>query len=240
MSGRFWRKRAALDDAAVAAIKAGISSRALAVAIAEAVRDHVAAVTAGELSFPIHRSDGSAVEIWAGLRMEAFHKLFNFGLSDPFILAEQEKQQRLVRCWLVDRPYLEFPQPHGERDADTIQAVFQCYHYLSTVGSEVCDRLTDSETLRLEGRSILDDLNAEAENLTDNRTLLDALYDDITAKAKSIALSARFGPRYEAGIKFVRDKLLRDGEDISDFDALTQRMFAAKTPDEVLSGKLAD
>lgn len=238
MFGRFWRKRAALDDAAIATIKAGISSRALAVAIAESVRDYVASITAGELPYPIHRSDGASVmEIWAGLRLEALHKLFNFGLSDPFILAEQESQERLVKCWLVDRPYLEFPQPHGERDADTIQAAFQCYHYLSTVGSEVCDRLTDSETLRLEGRSILDALNAEAEALTGNRTLLEALYDDLTAKAKSIALSTRFGPHYEAGIKVVRDKLLEDGQDTSGFDALTQRILAAKSPDELISGE---
>ena len=235
MFGRFWRKRAALDDEAVAAIKAGISSRALAVAIAESVRDYVAAITAGDLTYPIHRSErASVVDIWAGVRMETLHKLFNFGLSDPFILAEQQNQQRLARCWLVDRPYLEFPQPHGELDADTIQAVFQCYQYLSTVGSEVCDRLTDGETLRLEGRSILDALNAEAESLTGNRTLLEALYDDVTAKAKSIALSTRFGPHYEAGIKFVRDKLIADGADTSGLDALTQRILAAKIPDELL------
>lgn len=122
MLGRFWRKRKIADladEETLAFIKAGISSRALAVAIAEAVKDYVDAVTAGELPYPVHRSEGASVEeIWAGLRMEALHKLFNFGLSDPFILAEQENQQRLVNCWLVERPYLEFPQPRGERDAD--------------------------------------------------------------------------------------------------------------------------
>lgn len=151
MFRRFWRKRRLedfADEETVAFVKAGIASRSLAVAISETVRDYVAAVTAGEIPYPIHRSEGASVEeIWGGLRMETLHKLFNHGLSDPFILAEQENQERLVNCWLVERPYLEMPQPHGERDADTIQAVFQCYVYLSTVGSEVCDRLTDRQTL---------------------------------------------------------------------------------------------
>lgn len=236
MFGKFWRKRKiedVADEETLAFIKAGIGSRALAVAIAEAVKDYVDAVTAGQLPYPVHRREGASVEeIWGGLRMEALHKLFNFGLSDPFILSEQEHQERLVNCWLVERPYLEFPQPHGERDADTIQAVFQCYVYLSTVGSEVCDRLTDRQTLELEGRDILDDLNAAAANLSGHGTLLEVVYDDVTAKSKSIALSARFGPHYEAGIKYVRDKLVTDGQDVSRFDDLTRRLLAAKTPDE--------
>lgn len=222
-----------MDESVEAALKAAISSRALAVAIAEAVRDHSQMVATGDVPCSIHKSEGASVaEIWAGLRMEALRQLFNFGLSDPFILAEQDKQKKLLECWLVERPYLEMPQPRGELNADTIQAVFRCYHYLSIVGSEVCDRLTDSETLRLEGGSFLDALNAEAAHMKADRTLIEAIYDDITAKAKSIALSARFGPHWEAGIKHVRNRLLSGGNDVAAFDNLTQRLLAAKTPDE--------
>lgn len=58
----------------------------------------------------------------------------------------------------------------------------------------------------------------------------------MTAKAKSIALSARFGPQYEAGIKYVRDKLLKEGQDVSRFDELTRRLLTAKSPDDFRSG----
>ncbi len=113
MFRRFWRKRKIeelVDDEALAFIKAGISSKALAVAIAEAVKDYVDAVTTGDLPYPVHRSEGASVEeIWGGLRMEALHNLFNFGLSDPFILAEQENQQRLLQCWLVRTPLPSVP-----------------------------------------------------------------------------------------------------------------------------------
>jgi hypothetical protein len=71
--------------------------------------------------------------------------------------------------------------------------------------------------LTLEGRSILDKIEADcgkvrpkwaavrpgAEGGTIPPTIIERLDEDVTAKAKSIALSAKFGPHYESGIKFV-------------------------------------
>ena len=70
------------------------------------------------------------------------------------MLAGGRRQLELLNCFLDQRPHFEFPQPRGEPVADTLQAVFQAYRYLSEVGSEVLDRETDRMALKAKGRDI--------------------------------------------------------------------------------------
>lgn len=225
---------------------------ALAAALAETVRDYAAAVQAGKLSYPAHRRKGaSVVEIWADLRIEALHKLFNFGKSDPFLLSDPRHQADLLACFLDDRAHLEMPQPRGAVIPDTIQAMLQVYLYLDAAGSEVGDRETDRTGLKLEGRSILDRIEAgcaeQRSRIAALRagtgdgsippTMIELLYEDVTAKAKSIALSAKFGPHYEGGIRFVEDQLAKDSDGLAAFRATVARVMAAQDPDHLDNGK---
>lgn len=167
--------------------------------------------------------------------MEALHRLFNYGLSDPFLLAMHDKQEELVDCFLNERPHLEMPQPRGEPKADTIQALFQCYLYLDAVGTDVCDRETDRMGLKLEDRFITDEIEANAASLQRPETLLDALFADVTRKAKSIALSTKFGPNYEAGIRYMRDKVVETGHSPRSFDDSVAKVLSAQSPDDVVA-----
>lgn len=229
-----------------------IGPQSLAVALAETVRDYVAAVQTGKLSYPAHRREGaSVVEIWADLRIEALHKLFNFGQSDPFLLSDLRRQEELLACFLDERAHLEMPQPRGAVVPDTIQGMFQAYLYLDAVGSEVADRCTDRDSLKLEGHSILDRIESDcaetrskwaafrtgAEGGTIPPTMVELMYADVTTKAKSIALSTRFGPHYESGIKFTENVLAKHGDDVTAFRALVERVLAAKDPDHLTSGQ---
>ena len=222
--------------------------QSLAVALAEAVRDYAAAVQAGRVSYPAHRRErASVLEIWGDLRIEALHKLFNFGQSDPFLLSDQSRQEELLACFLDDRPHLEMPQPHGAVFPDTIQAMFQVYLYLSAAGSEVADRETDREGLRLKRRSILDRLESDCAEArqkwalfragatadTIPPTIVELLYTDVTAKAKSIALSKVFGPYYESGIKRMEGLLAQEGSNTAAFRASVERVLAAADPDHL-------
>lgn len=194
------------------------------------------------------------VGIWRDLRLETLSFLFNHGTSDLFLLSEHERQHEILDCFLVSRPYLEMPQPRGEPLPDTLQAVWKAYHYLNAVGSEVCDKLTDRETLRLKGGTILDALVRRAEDLRTQLgqvdvflsgditslppTFLEAVYDDITAKTKSIALSTKFGPNPQAGIKWLEDELKKSvntDDDLVSFRKMVQRTMAAKSPDDFLN-----
>lgn len=241
------RKRQSNDDLKALAEQL-IGPQSLAVALAETVRDYTAAVQAGKLSYPAHRREAaSVVEMWADLRIDALHKMFNFGQSDPFLLSDQRRQDELLACFLDERAHLEMPQPRGAVLADTIQGVFQVYLYLDAAGSEVADRETDRAGLKLEGRSILDRIESECERLrprlaafkagaddgTIPPTMIELLYEDVTAKAKSIALSAKFGPHYEGGIKFVEDQLAKQGADVAPFRASVAKVLAAKDPDHL-------
>lgn len=226
--------------------------QSLAVAVAEAVRSYAEEVNAGRVSHPAHRRKGSSVvEIWHDLRLEALHSLFNFGQADPFLLSDQKQQMELLSCFLDERPHLEMPQPRGEIVPDTIQAMWQIYVYLDEVGSELADCETDRETLKMTGRSILDNLIAQAVALRASweafedavqanagplpempKTLIEALYEDVTAKAKSVALSAMLGPSHEGGIKYLERRVEERGGDAASVRATFERILAAKDPDD--------
>ena len=239
------------SDAVRALAEQLIGPQSLAVALAETVRAYFDAVKAGKVSYPAHRRDGaSVVEIWSDLRVEALHKLFYFGQSDPYLLSDPLSQGDLLSCFLDDRAHLEIPQPRGAVVPDTIQAMWQVYLYLDAAGSEVADRETDRMGLKLEGRSILDRIEADCAEVrpkwvavragggggTIPPTIIELLYADVTAKAKSIALSAKFGPHYEGGIKFVEDQLAKQGDDLTAFRATVERIMAAKDPDHLDNG----
>lgn len=229
-----------------------VAPQSLAVAIAGIVREHVDDIRTGRATYPAHeRENAGAVEIWCDLRIEALHGLFNFGKSDIILLANQRRQPELLTCLLDERPHLEMPQPRGETVPDTIQALWQVYVYLDKVGSKVCDRETDRTTLKLAGRSILDDLTFQAQRLRSEwkdfedalnskekpplgkpRTLLDLLYEDVTAKTKSIALSAKFGPDYEANMTYIVARFSEKHGDASEVRATMDHLLSAKDPDE--------
>lgn len=225
-----------------------INSRALAVALAETVRDYVDAVKAGKISYPAHRRKGaSVVEIWSDLRVEALHKLFNFGQSDPFLLSDHKVQAGLLTSFLDDHAHLEMPQPRGAVVPDTIQAMWQVYLYLSTAGSEVVDRETDRESLKLKGRSILDRIETDCIEVRPKwaafrkgevgskvpPTIVELLYADVTAKAKSIALSTVFGPHYESGISYLESLVAENDAELAAFKAKTKQIINATDPDHL-------
>jgi hypothetical protein len=250
----WFKKRQQVPEGAIEALaKKWLGPQVLAVALAEAVRDYVDEVNSGRAEYPAHRRrNESAVGIWRDLRLEALSHMFNFGGSDPMLLADQRQQVELLRCLLDERPYLEMPQPRGEVVPDTIQAVWQIYLYLDQVGSEVADRETDRATLKLVKRNIFDGLTAAARQLRVSwgayeeairntgtkelaempKTLLEEMYRDVTAKTKSIALSARFGPSYEATIKMLEEEIEKRGGDVAKAKASIRRVMEAQDPDE--------
>lgn len=242
-----WLKKKLLpSDELTAFAEELIKPQALAVALAETVCDYEVAIRAGKLTFPAHRRAGaSVIDIWADLRIEALSKLFNFGRAEPYLLSDLRRQEELLNCFLDDRVHLEFPQPRGEIVPDTIQGMFQVYLYLDATGSEVADRETDHSGLKLDGRSIIDRIEATCADVRPKwlafranpglnsvpLTMIELLYADVTAKAKSIALSTKFGPNYESGIKFVENLLLEQGDNPVAFRAMVERIMRTDDPD---------
>jgi hypothetical protein len=184
------------------------------------------------------------------------HKMFGFGRADLFLLSNPRHQLDLLSIFLDERPHLEFPQPRGQTESDTLQAIWQVYLYLHAVGSEVCDRETDSAQLKANGRDILTDFTTEAaglRNLWDAhrravkagaetlpelpRTMIEILFEDVTAKAKSIALSTVYGPFYEAQILYIEELVRQEGREggVERIRASMARVLAAKDPDDVRS-----
>ncbi len=225
--------------------------QAQAVAITECVREYVDAVQAGKVKYPAHRRQGaSVIDLWNDVRLEAFHKIFNFGKADLMLLADMRQQLALLSNFLDERPHFEMPQPRGELIADTLQGVWQVYIYLSTVGSELADNATDNHVLKLRGRDILSDFTEKAtalrtqwqafdravkgkgEALPDMpETIIAVLWADVTAKTKSIAMSKVFGPMHESGTRFMLSLVAKEGteEEVAE-------VRAAKEPEDIRAG----
>ena len=236
-----------------------LGPQAQAVAIAECVREYVDAVQAGQVEYPAHRRKGSGVaELWTHIRLEAFHKIFNFGKSDLMLLADLRQQLTLLNSFIDERPHFEFPQPRGEPLADTLQGVWQVYIYLSAVGGELADNATDKHVLKSRGRDILSDFTDKAtalraqwvafEGAIRNRSqvvpempdaMIAVLWKDVTSKAKSIAMSKIFGPMHENGIKYML-KLLSEKATETEVAAIRtyiERAFAAQEPEDIPAGQ---
>lgn len=221
---------------------------ALATAIAEVVGEYFGAIKVGTQIFPIHRKEHTNVfEVWSGVRIEALRGLFNYGMSDPFLLSDFREQQAVLSSFLDDRPQFEMPQPRGEAIPDTIQGVGQVYNYLSKVGSDLADRETDYETLKSNNRSIYVEINRVCEiargewtdwraapsQLKVPKTFIELLYEDVTAKSKSIALSKIYGPLYESGISYV-ESLMENPSDKAKFKVNIQSVLKATDPDHLV------
>src|SRR5262245_45248914 len=214
-----WLKtRTRRDEAAVASVaETFLGPTVLVVAVSRVIRRYFEDVERGTVAFPAYlREDESVVGVWRDTRIEALRQLWGAEgwRSDPTLLADPRKQLELIGCLLDERPHLAMPQPRGEPKADTIQAMFQVYLYLSEVGSKVADKQTDRLTLKVKRhRHIFDDLTDHAVRLRGEweqyvkvlsddkgrglpvlpKTLFEALYADVTAKTKSIALTAIWG-----------------------------------------------
>lgn len=229
--------------------------QSLAIAIAECARDHFLAVKEGRIDYPAHRRKGSNVEaVWTDVRMEAFQRMFGFGLADPFMLCDMRRQAQLFSAFLNEQPHFEFPQPRGQPIADTLQSVWQIYVYLDQVGSEVMDRETNRESLKARGADIISAFTAEAVVLCDSwirfekaigghdeelpkmpRTMIEALWEDVTFKTKSIALSVIFGPYYEGGMAQALEIVKKNATKL-EFDtvkASLDRVRTAKQPEDI-------
>jgi len=248
----FRRKTERRSDAVEAFAKKWFGPPALVLALAEGTAAYAKEVRAGQVTSPAHRRrNASVVEIWRDARLEALSFLFNFGRSEPGLAAGPRRQLELLTCLVDERPHLEWPQPRDEHTADTLQAVSHAYLYLHEAGSEVVDRESDAATLKAKGRDIFEALMAQETVLRNEwatfvgavkqkdaplpempRTLIEAIYEDVTMKTKSIALSAQFGPKYESVIRTLEDDLRKRGGNVEEFRAIWDRVLQAEDPDE--------
>jgi len=245
-------------------LKQFMEPMALATVLAETISNYAGAVKAGKVSSPAYERKGdSVVGIWSDTRIEALHHLWGYGASDAMLLAEHRQQKKLLNEFFEGKPQFEFPhQPSYDPIHDTLQALFQVYLFLSKAGTAVADKDTDSTSLKLANKNIFNEFEEQAKTLkvswnafekalnnsidlpTMPSTLLELLYKDVTKKSKGIALSAQFGPNYEAGIqylvKIVEKQMKEQGssehsikEEIQKIQNMMMKVLEADDPDHV-------
>ena len=124
----------------------------------------------------------------------------------------------------------------------------------------MADKETDSLSLKLANKTIFSDFEQQARTLWAQwialeqavrgsgnlppmpSTLLELLYKDVTRKAKTIALSAQFGPDYQAGMNYLVDvvqKQMRDqgnsedsiNKQLEQIRSTMKKVLAADDPD---------
>ncbi|AZO61235.1 MAG: hypothetical protein E5Y51_21525 [Mesorhizobium sp.] len=219
---------------------------ALLMALRQSTDEYAVAVQKGLSQFPAHRRKDSNVEaIWRDIISEVFLRMMEFGDADLAILADFKRQPEVLERFLNDRPHLSMPQPNGDQVDQTIQAVWQGYVYLAKIGEETLDRETSQFDLSKRGKDIISDLVQRAEALRATVSspdasglpvcFIEAVYEDVNLKAKSIALSAMFGPAYESGISHML-KLVTEGSsqaEVRMVEDSIQRIMNATTPDDI-------
>lgn len=256
------KKRTRQSGAIRPILQQSLEPMALATALAETISEYVKAVNNGDTASPAYqRKEGNVVAIWSDTRLEALHHLWDYGASDASLLADHHQQKNLLDAFFEKKPQYQYPhQPSGDRVHDTLQALFQVYLFLSKAGSAVADNETDSRSLKRANKTIFSDFEQQAKTLWAQwisfeqanhssgdlppmpSTLLELLYKDVTRKAKTIALSARFGPDYEAGMNYlvhvVQKDLKAQGESEDSINEQTEQIrstmkqvLAADDPD---------
>lgn len=246
MFGLFKKKKR--KDAAERFAESLFGPMALAVAIAENVSEYSQGVRSGSIQYPAHRRQNKNVpHIWHDLRLEVFERLFNYGQADLMMLADVRRQRDLLRALATNTPNLREMQPTGDAIDDTWRAVWQAYVCMDMVGTEVADSKTDREGLRLQGKTIFDEFMARMSDLQVAHayyatspsaampsTIIDMLWQDITDKTKSIAMSTVFGPNHEAGISYMLGLVAKDGKprDVEHMKATIAKMRSARQPEE--------
>lgn len=223
------------------------------IAVKEIVAEHFTEVADGKFPCPAFRQrDLGPATIWAVTRLEALRPIFGFGSSELPLLVDHKSQVQVLTALLEDKPYLMLPQPSGDTVSQTIQAIWQSYLYLTKVGGEVLDRETDPYSLKKRGKDILHSLLEGSRTLLDAwiayreaisdrtsslpampKTLFDLFYEDITAKTKSLTMSAVYGPSYESNIRSVLKQAQAEGLDSREFERGIALLQAASDPDEL-------
>lgn len=246
-----------------------IKPMALVAALAKIIHAYVRDGEKGRISVPAYkRKNASVVEVWRDTRIEVLSPLWMIEGSNVALLADHRRQKELMDCLLDEKPHLESPhKPRGHEVPDTVQAIFQVYGVIQKIGSEVVCMETDRMNLELQKKTIFDEFFSKAENLKEEwlnfendlkepkssnegdfnlpKTVIEILYEDVTAKTKFIALAAVLGPYYRAGIEFVknvmRERMEKDGASENEIDeavqklrASAQRVLAATDPDHLV------
>lgn len=209
---------------------------ALMMAVAEVCSEYARHVRVGRIKTPAYaRLNDDVVSMWQDIRTEALLNLYRFGTPDFKALTDPARQLEILNCFLDERPHMEFPRPRGAQPADTLQALSHVYLYLDEAERSVCDRQTDYRIMNTRNLSIFSEFNLKAQQLreqhralVDNpeqasfasdapKTMFEILYEDVTTKAKNIALSANYGPRYESVMNnvvwFAETRMREKGED---------------------------
>jgi len=208
---------------------------AISSALSEAISDYAEAVQAGIVTSPAYQRKGdSVVGIWNDTRLEALRHLWGFGASDARLLADHRQQRKLLDIFFKKKLQYVFPhQPSGDPVHDTLQALFQVYMYLDEAGSAVGDKETNGLSRQRVEKTVFSDSEQKTKILWDEwiafeqvdqgagdlssmpGTLIEILYEDVTKKAKTIALSAQFGPDYRDGmnmiVKYIQDHIKGEG-----------------------------
>ena len=248
MFGIFKRKPKIIPPEWQAVADRHLGPVAMATALADVVGDHARRIAAREVAYPAHKEAGAPViRIWHSLRLESCIGAVRFGEGSLFDLADIGTQGQVLDSFIENRAHLMFPQPSGSRFDQSVQGMFQAYNYLSQVGTEVCDELTDRYRLGVQKKDILTDLEEGAKALHQEwkdslsgakpslpGTLFDLFFADLNAKTKSIAFSAFFGPEPDKAIPEFLEKVreVRGAEFAAEYQAELAIIRASANPDE--------
>jgi hypothetical protein len=200
---------------------------------------------------PAYKREDGVLGIWRCTRLEFYAALLARG-ANLSVFGDLREQATIFRLFEDEKLYLAMRVGASSSDdppANTaLLALMYGYLHLSEAGTESADPATSRLSLKVAGRSITSDLEQAVSTARkqweeiihgskrDGKlppTMIEILDADVLAKSKTIALTTRFGPHYEAGISHV-EQLLRKNIQNAEADQFRREIstvLAANNPD---------
>lgn len=226
-----------------------IDQMALATAVAEAMGAYYRA----NKIIPISTDKTAAVvDIWNGTRFEAISRLWNFGATDLNLIINPTTHPILLDA-IVSKAmsHLYSREPKNDEIDDTVSAILRVYDYLENLERDVAvpffqvseknpafiskygPFIEQMKTLQMKWQGFSFALEKKVELPEQPETVFSVLWRDVTRRSKTIALCARFGPRYMNGVQSVIDYVAKHNENSCRFSDSVVKILSADDPDQL-------
>jgi hypothetical protein len=218
---------------------------ALAVAVSEAVGEHVRARNGRSV---VNDENASVQEIWNGVRLEVMSELWRNSIPLGLLMTPSEHPKLLDAIIKRSESCFWPMEPKGDEVADTISAMLRIYDRLAKLDHDVGSPYfrVDKEILPPYGGFFEEMMKLHLKwqgffwaikTKSDFQppvpdTVFVVLWRHVTYRSKMIALCARFGPSYLAQFAAAKELVVKRGGSVADLDDPIVRILTADDPDD--------
>jgi hypothetical protein len=223
---------------------------ALATAVAQTTGDYVQSRNGISI---LKDEDASIVEMWSGVRLEAFSQLWGQGPISLELIIDPAKHPKLLDAFIErSNSYLYVSKSPPNETIGTISAILRIYDVLAQMEFDVCSPYlqTDKQSkgyvapyaglveemrkLHIKWQGFTYAIKTKSDFLPPvPDTIFVTLWQNVTYRSKIIALCGRLGPHYLANFAALKQKVAEANESTKGLDDLIVKILTADDPERL-------